>query len=170
MIPGPVSPPCLAIYNLQFTPRHSNSLVFTKFARNVIIHNHFLHIQGWMWNWATKQTKKHRLLVTCYILVHDRILISWRFYKLYHKSGQITICHQPKFPWNKGTSLPKRYLLGAQVVFEVAFTAQLNATCTRAMPLKIYLLETSSWGKAANDEPTIVTTTRKTRQECWFCS
>ena len=33
-----------------------------------------------------------------------------------HLSGQIMICHQPRFPWNKGISLPKSYLLGAQVV------------------------------------------------------
>ncbi len=34
-----------------------------------------------------------------------------------HYSGHIIIFHQPKFPWNKGMSLPKRYLLGAQVVW-----------------------------------------------------
>ena len=27
-------------------------------------------------------------------------------------SGQIIVFHQPRFPWNKKTSLPKRYLLG----------------------------------------------------------
>ena len=32
-------------------------------------------------------------------------------------SGQLTIIHQPIFPWNKEVSLPKRYLLGAQVVW-----------------------------------------------------
>ncbi len=32
-------------------------------------------------------------------------------------SGQIIIFHQPRFPWNRGISLPKRYLLGAQVVW-----------------------------------------------------
>ncbi len=32
-------------------------------------------------------------------------------------SGQIIMFHQPRFPWNKGISLPKRYLLGAQVVW-----------------------------------------------------
>ena len=31
-------------------------------------------------------------------------------------SGQIIIIHQPVKTWNKGISLPKRYLLGAQVV------------------------------------------------------
>ena len=33
------------------------------------------------------------------------------------QSGQLIIFHQPRFFWNKGISLPKSYLLGAQVVW-----------------------------------------------------
>ena len=37
------------------------------------------------------------------------ILAEWYSYPL---SGQIIIFHQPRFPWNKGISLPNSYILG----------------------------------------------------------
>ena len=37
--------------------------------------------------------------------------LHWKILYIYIY-GQIIIFHQPRFPWNKGISLPKRYLLG----------------------------------------------------------
>ena len=53
---------------------------------------------------------------------------------IFKESSQIIIFHQPRFHWNKGIFLPKRYLLGAQVVWGrynltrimVVFTAQIG--------------------------------------------
>ena len=40
------------------------------------------------------------------------IMYIYIIYTSYVISGQIIIFHEPRFPWNKGISLPKRYLLG----------------------------------------------------------
>ena len=44
---------------------------------------------------------------------------NWHIWFIWYLnvSGHIIIFHQARFPWNKGNSLPKSYLLGAQVVW-----------------------------------------------------
>ena len=56
------------------------------------------------------------------------------FTGIMYESGQSIIFHQPRFPWNKGISLPKSYLLGESSCVR----SQANFTAEKITPLAFY--------------------------------
>ena len=103
-------------YNLTFDPNFQRDIQVYDFPR-VFVHNSPL--------WFPKgsiflnQERGTCLPVTSIFLRGEMLNFSFVNGKLMvwdsldpHISGQITIFHQPRFPWNKGISRNLNYLLG----------------------------------------------------------